>query len=930
MLECIFAYICKSNYAGECVPADQIYTITRNSTEKDVAILTEAIQSIGRTELAKIDAQNGVSLNSRNIDPNFDLLSYTYLPAKKVNYNTFSCASLRGSLRNKNIRGSKELSHVIVFDEIKEDFYVVDMLKHKYFSAHKDIQLNESKSIEAANEDLVCEVQPDELDELSWDNFYSRPLSASDISRLGKKSLKAVSELIHALLLSVREDKTLYVVYNPEEYDEFLEYIKIVLKLFPATVANKFSFVTALGKTSRVNVNICGVPTSDADYISSLRSDGNVIKITGLDVDYLSGYKGSFASFLENASLEAFEDWLDSSVRYRDSIHYVTDIDMAAALYTNIIGKDFDINNPKQSLRDVSSSIKVIIDKFNIISMIDNELESQVAGVTSQLKYVCGAFDEYSTFDIEELLIEPILTLYDKCLLRSEKEGESILLWLKYVLFGLTGQSKELERRHYELFSACYKKVKHSLGNNYVHFINIIENDWTQLKPFFDNYLNEPNYAEISAEISLLLLDNFLNDLSNIKRSKAIVRDYFVLQFLQNNPEKFEEIVKIIFTYNEDNLHEVLTYIFETVIKVNADKKDLLNDRISFLCDYIGGAGLLNQAIEYVRNRYAKQYSDDEVLDSVFRKLLNDYFVISNKDSFSEIYNAYNKAQKLLGENSSTGLKKFVFESYANSVLIPNYEIALKRIRFEAWDDAEGEKYRFFVSQLKSSTVKGIIPKNIVLALESVLDKYDSYKIQTKRENEILKARIDFVVRDFLLLESKTIYKLLLKYIGTDKLMSDLQVANIKENPYNHPDFLKFAENEVVNYLRDKDSNDKTAFCNEVRTERKRIVRNIRVDGQDFLGGFIGSVIFSILMALVAFLIGTVVYTNIASSYFKSVYVVFVGVTLIVSFILYWTNYKDRRLRNIVLTSTWQSLLFLLSTMGIFTLVQCLLGLFAL
>ena len=930
ILECIFAYVCKSNYAGECLPADQIYTITKNSSEKDISILTEAIQSIGRVELTKIDARNGVSLYSKNAEPSFDLMSYTYLPAKNGQYNAFSCASLRRSLRDKNIRGSKELTLIIAFDETKDDFYVVDMLKHNYYSKYKDIMLDESASIELANEDLVCEIQPDELDELTLDNFSSRPLSISDISSLGKKSLKVAAEYVHAILLSVKENRPLYVVYNPEEYDEFLEYTKVVLKMFPTAVANNLSFVTALGKTSRVNVNICGVPTSDAEYISSLRSDGNVIKITGLDVDYLGGTKGTFASFLENASFDAFGDWLDSLDRYRDSIHTVTDMDIVAALYTNIIGKDFDVNNPKQALRDVSSCIKVIADKFDIISRIDNELESQISGVNSQLKHVCGAFEEYSTYDIEEYLIEPILALYDKCLIKSEKESGSILSWLKYVLFGLPGQSKELERKHYNLLSACHKKTKQALDINYIRFVNVIEINWTELKTFFDNYLNEPNYAEASAEISLSFLDIFLNDLSNVKRSRVILRDYFVLQFLQKNPEKFGEIVKIIFSHANERLYEELTYIFDIAIKTNADKKDLIKNRIEFLCNYIKDAGLLNKAIEYVKDRYTKQSSDDEVLDGVFKGLLKDYFVISNKDSFADIYNAFIKAQKLLGENPRTSLSRFVFESYANSVLIPNYESALKRIRFEDWDDTVGEKYRFFVSELKSPAIRGLIPQKLVLAIEDVLDKYDTYKTQTKRENEILRSRIDFVAREFLLLKNKTIYKMLIKYIGMDKLMSDLQVANIRGTAYKHPEFLKFAESEVVNFLRDKDSKNQMAFCDEVRMERKRIARDLGVDGKDILGGVIGSAIFAIIMAVIASIVGTVIYTNIAGSYFKSIYVIFVGVTLLVSFILCWTNYKYRRLRNMFVMSTWQSLLFLLATMGIFTLVQSLLALLAL
>lgn len=929
LLECIFAYICKNNYAGECLPADQIYTITKKASEKEISMLSEAIQNIGRTELAKIDTRNGVSLYPKKIEPNYNLSSYTYLPLNTDGYGAFSCASLRRSLRDKNIRGSKELSHVIVFNEVKDDFYVVDMLQHKHFSGFRDIRLNDAASIEAANEDLVCEIRPDELEELTWDNFYSRPLSISDMPRTGKKPLKIIAEFVHALITSVKADKTLYIVYNPEEYDEVIENIKIGLKLFPARIANKLSFVTALGKTSRVNVNICGIPTSDEEYISSLKREGNVIKITGLDTEFLGGDKGSFASFLDTATLDEFEAWLDSLERYEDSIRSLQDIDTVAALYKNIIGKEFDINNPRQALVDVSSCINVVVDKFNIVARIDNEIEAQVEGISTQVKHACGAFEEYSTYDVEELLIEPILALYDKCLAGTYKVSGKVIALLKYVLFGLPGQNKELERRHYEFFSVSHKKVKQLLDKNYINFVNLIESNWIELKVFFDSYLNEPNYAEISAEITLSLLDYLLDDLSNTRRSRVIVRNYFVLQYLQKNPEKFEEIIKIIFSRADDRLQEEFSYIFDTVIKTNA-RNELLINRIDFLCEYIKNMGLLNKAIEYVRNRYTKQFSEDEVLNLVFKGLLNDYLNISNSNSFADIYESYNKIQNLLGENSSTSLKRFVYESFATSVLIPNYEKALKAVRFEDWNDAIVEKYTAFANQLNSPSIKGLIPEKIILAIESVLEKYNIFKTQTKRENEILKGRIDFVAREFLLLENKTIYKMLVKHIGIDKLTSDLQVANIEGKAYKHPSFLKFAEREVQDYLHDKEVNNKLVFCNEVREERKRVFRDVFVAGKDFLGSFIGSAIFAVLMAVIASVLGTIIYKNLADSYFKSIYVIFVGLTLIVSFILYWTNYKDRRLRNMFLMSLWQSLLFVLATIGLFTLVQYLFILLAL
>ena len=929
MFECLFAYICKNNYVGECSPADQIYTITKGLSESETSIVLDAVQQIGRAELSKIDYREGVSLYPKQVEPNFSLSSYTYLPAKSREWSVFSCASLRNSLKDKHIRGSKELSHVLVFNNIREGFYAIDLLGTSYF-AKKDIDLDLSKSIELANEDLVCEVKPPELDELSWDGFYSHELTSNDISLPKKQFLKTLAEFVHALLISKKNGKKLYVVYKPDEYKDFLSYLKATLKLFPAAVANKLSFITALGKTSRVNVDICGVPTCDAEYIAALKEDGNVIKITGFDVEYLGGDKGSFASFLEKASIDEFEEWLESLERYKLSIKSLGDINIVASLYSNIVGKDFDSNNPRQSLIDISDSIKVIVDKFDVITLIEEELKSQIDGVGKRIRQACGAFWEYSTYDIEDLLIEPIVTLYNKCRADFEYESRTVFNWLKDVLFGLLGvQTPELEKKHFEIFSVCLKKVKQLLGDNYQNFILSIENNWNSLKPFFDRYLNEPAYSEVSAEIVLSLLQYYLSDLSITRGSRISVRDYFVEQYLQKNPDQFDEIVKGVFANNNGLLNEKLSYILGKVIKINSNQKELLDSRISYFCKYVKDNNLLNQTLEYVKNTFARQYeTKDDVINRVFNILLHYFFAISSDVHFDDIYNAYFKiqSQNILSENSSISLKQFVYRIYAESVLMPNYEKALKKIRFEDFNDATEQKYRAFVSLLRSPVTKGIISDNCINSIESLLDDYLVYSRQTKLENELLKSRIDFVHREFLLLQNKTIYKLLEDAVGAEKLESDLQVANITENAIKHPKFLRFAEKEAVEFLSNRDEHNQQSFCEAVRRERSRIFRgDPGIIVRDMLSSFISAAIFAVLMAVLAGFLSTLLYKQVFNSYFKNIYIIFVSITLFASFLLYWTNYRYRRLRNMLLMSVWQSLLFIISTIGVFALTQYLL-----
>ncbi len=926
LLEYIFAYICKTNYLGECSPADQIYTITKNISEKDISIAHQAVHNVGRVDLYKIDMQRGVSFSSVKAVPNYDMLSYTYLPAQNGEYGAFSCASLRETLKDKSIRGSKELSHVIAFNEVKEGFYFVDMFNHRRFSEYKDISLNEAESISTDNEDLVCEVKPAMLEEINWDTFYSRPLISSDISNLGRRALKVIAEFVHALLISLKERKTLYLVYNPEEYSEVLNYLRVVLKLFPASIANSLSFITALGKTSRVNVDICGIPTSDAEYISSLRSEGNVIKITGLDVKYLDGEKGAFARFLENASIDDFNSWIIASERYSKFINSFADIDVILSLYLNIKGKEFDVENPKESLKDVSNCIRLVIDKFEAILKIEGEIEHQITGVSAQVKQICGAFEQYSINEIDKYLIEPIVELYNKCNLGAQAHAKKLLLLLRYVLFGIPGQSSGLERKHYETLSVYFKKIQQKLGNNYHKFIDVIENDWTELKAFFDNYLNESAFAEPSATIMESLLDYFLYDFSNTKRSSVTIRDYFVSHFLKKNPEKFDRVIKVIFEHAKDGLDDELNYIFDTVIRINENNRDLVNAYVKFLCNYVKKAGLLSETLTYVRNRYANQFSEDGILNSVFKLLLADHLAIANKNSFDDIISSYNKTQALLGENSSVSLKRFVYETYVNSILIPNCENALKQVRFENFSEEDKSRYHAFVEQLGLPPISEFVPEKILKAIEEFLVQYNSYKSQTKLEDKVLEERIEFVVREFLLLERKTIYKLLCDYVGKKVLLDDLKEANILGTPYKHPNFLEFAEKEALKYLNDENAKNKLKFCNEIKRKRKMVIRDV-LGGvvKDLLFGLIGSAIFAAIMALIAGLVGGIVYTNVANSHFKTAYVVFTLLTAIASFVLFWANYNDRRLRNVYLMSAWQSLLFIISTLGVFTLVQYIL-----
>ena len=75
-------------------------------------------------------------------------------------------------------------------------------------------------------------------------------------------------------------------------------------------------------------------------------------------------------------------------------------------------------------------------------------------------------------------------------------------------------------------------------------------------------------------------------------------------------------------------------------------------------------------------------------------------------------------------------------------------------------------------------------------------------------------------------------------------------------------------------------------------------------------------------MAVIAALLSFLIYDRVVDSYFKTIYIIFVIAIAVISEIVYWSNYKDRRLRNVLVMSIWQMILVLLATLGVHTLIQ--------
>ena len=926
ILECIHAYICQRNYMGECRPADQVYTITKGISQSDLDMLTSAVEAIGRVELGRVDLSNGVMLHSDSVAPNFNILSFSYLPQINDRCSALCCSSLRPSLKNKNIRGSKELSHLVMFDSIPDGFYVIDMMRSDYFKERADINIEEANSyIDHDGTDIVCESKPDGMPQITFGLFSSNPLKIEDILNAGNKTLQRVSEIFHGLVVSKRERKRLYIVYNPDDYETILAYLTITLKLMPPKVANQFSFVTCLGKTSSVDFDICCIPTTDKEYISELKSEGNVIIVTGYEPCYVNEAKGKFAEFLSCSKTNEFEQWLIESQRYLSYVTKIEHMDEIASLYVNTLRKDVDVDNLETTIYEFGTSIQVVSEKLDLIDRINGELDRQIDAISEKIEFTLGAVQIFTISNIQNYIIMPVFDLYDKC--KSNNDiVDKIFGWLKSILFGTYEQPSELQQKHFEIISRCFQSVQERLSENYVPFIAYLSNDWDGLHMFFINYLSERRYDDDSSFVVLSILSCLLQNLSNARMFRSDMRDYLTFEYLRLWPDKFISIVEYVFS-GSNQFHTIeFEFIFDKVLNYAAKEngfKEWITPWINSVVFVLSRKELLVDALNYIRERFITLFDEDQIIYDTFYTLLSYFIALPNVVDFKAFYSTFEVARDIVGDNPRPSLLDFVFGYWNKNIVEPNYISAIKSVHYDEITDDDIAKYKNALEYLKTPALRNVISRDFLSAYEGFIDEYTIYITQKKREGGLLNDRINFVAREIMLLDNKTILKILTDeyYLGKTKVASDLQQLNIVK-PKKDRRVADYAKEETIKYLSNKKSKNKVKFCNRVRQERSAKFVDYRVRSKDVFTNIIGSIIFAIVFAIITAVIGFLFCERVLDSYFRSIYILFVIAIAIISEIIYWANYRNRRLRNLLAMSIWQMILMLFATLGIYMLIQ--------
>lgn len=935
VLECVYAYIYKNNYAGACSLGKQIYTLTEGLTARENDMLAGIMPTIDNAGVAKIDNDFGVKINGTKVNPDFDMVSFAYYPlVRGSNHRAICRFGLRKSLRERNVRGSKEIAHALILENEKYDGYFVDFidLDSGFFAndAYKDIALDDSQAV---LDDAVYEMKPARLEPVDIDMLSSSALMMTDIYNLGTSAPKIISEILHALFTAQKNKKTTYIIYNPEDWEVAKEYIRVALKLLPSQIANELSFITCYGRTDSISVDICGIPTCDNDYIAMLEKKGCAVKISGPSATGavgIGGIKAPFAEFLYSARDIEIEKWLDESVKYYKHIKKLEEINDTISLYLN---KESDSTNGSGvSLKQIAECIKLITNNLELIAKIPLESKEQIESVKNRIDLLCVNIQNITVETIHDELFLPLIHLMSECKRYGIEEQDLIANTLYAILFGVQGQSEESERKRFEILSLGNSKILQELKSNNLDIIRYLESKWMSLQPLFENYFGDRRFREYAATFSLELLKMLLADVERSNDIYSDIRDYFVSAYLGVKSNQLIKMLSIAFSATSHAA--VFNYSLNTLLKPGVDS-ELYADRVNTFCKYIEDNGMLQEAVTYFRDKYVMvDYEKEEIISVIFEKLLTAYIKQPTIKTLDELYNGFITAKAFLGEYENVGLSMFIYDFVAQHIINPIYEEAIRAIRFDDINDSDIERYQELLRVYSKNEYSQKIDAKFCGRLRTLFDSYDVYKNQTKRENNLIDCRIDFITRELLLLDGKTILYLLNTYIGEKQVLDRFYHEGIEGKIIKHERFLEVAGAMAKEFLLDKGKtlsaselntfnqkkNDFAKEIRELKSDRNKGSRFRRFS--DSTLGLIGSSVFAAIIAVIAGIASYLIYEFVANEYFLTIYIAFPIISFFVAEIMYWYNYRDRRLRNITVVATWQTLCVVMAMYAVYVLLQ--------
>lgn len=936
LIESIYAYIYQYNYVGRCDLGMKVYTLTEGLDDSEIGYVTSLIERIDNAKLESVDREEGVKSIGEPAEPDYDLVSFAYYPKRKSGgMCVLTRTGLRKSLRDKTVRGTKEIIHALLFDSADPDQYAVDFMESKVFSSYTDIALDEEHPVPRD----VCEKQPDLLRPVDPGELTSAPLKLSEVQG-PNMSVAKVSELVKAIFLAKRDKKCVYVVYRPIDLKLATKYIRAALKFLPAHIANQLSFITCCGELSLegFSFDICGIPTSSRENIARLRETGYVVGIDATGVTGVKGEKVPFAVFLSTSDNKTLQDWLDAAPIYDACLNTLDDVNDIVMLYQNR-GRETRGDDISERVDHCFETIVRMARMANLIKSIDDiERIKYIRSLSDDLEGICADMRSVSAQRVYDKLFMPLTRLIKEFPLSAFPEvNDSLKKSVYCILFGVKGQSAEAERVHFDFLSHKSSDILRESEECGLSIIEYLKTEWEFCGAFFKDYFSDAKYSEYACDIGKTVLKKLPCDVGNGSAAFSKVRDFFVENILSIQPNGLSDILRLAFEASDRAA--VFQYFLVKLPEISRASAELFEDRVSSFADHIVAGGMLEEALRFFIEQFVfADESNKECVDKILKKLLDAYIVIPARRTMEELCNGLQRVQALMSEHKTAGLETFLYAEYAERVINPFWEEAIAQVRFEVLSEEEVDRYRELWQVYRKGELVTKADPAFCERLEKLFQNYEVYNRQEQREQELVDFRIDFIIREFILLDAGTILKILKEFVGEQQLSQYLYHEGLGTKPEKDERFLEVSEKIARELLTEKGAElskeeqknlnaKKIRFAEKVRRihntrHRASLIRNI----SDGTRGLIGSSILTAVMVLLAAVAGVLLYHFYDGQYFRSVYFMFAVLTGIVCEMMYWYNYSDRRLHNVEVRVTWQTIIIMIVMIGLYVLAQFILS----
>ena len=885
ILEGLFAY---KNF-------DDVVATTKDIEYEQESIVRNAAPRY--SQLRTIDRIKGYR-QSGEVIPDYNLVGYSYLPSGRNDETVI--ASYHLYQPTEETRGNNELIHYVILDG------ELNLYSPNLFNL---------SSLGKGTRDLLEIVHAEKG---SFD-----PINESELARLAVPFSPALAcdnseeliKLISYILYAKENRETLFIYYEPRDYEKFKKALFSALKFLPRSIANEISFITAHGGQTR-EFDIVGIPSTDPESSGATSSDLYCFYPLGEDSVpervLNKTIERLFKSFDNPISVKDFLKHIEDLYKnYRDFDEYYNDINMFLLLFngSNIAStadeeKFFD--TLIEYLECIESNYDSIFYKLpqntrdnlleRLFTIFDVDIINAVHGTIKSDRHfrvvdlLMEFIDRTDDNTLKNRFIEYLYLFLFKFYVNKEDALPAHLLLIEYVF-----ENRYADFAKDELCAFIYKRDR---GNSIISTLRALKE-------------KDSKSNMVSAMVIRIFLEYILAHYQELHSPK---RDVLTLLNVLRESISLEEIVKIVL----DNPH------------IGFDDKMILLQEMVF--DF-KKEELVTASIEY--------FKANNMFVEVITNLLNDprpnvdfnQKVIDGYIGVNEISN-YATLSLVLAKLYSFRPGSKEFNTIKDRII--NHRMDRGGFDFSSiakitiYDADHNEKQNLDRIIEVFGGAKGDLERKLVEAVNAKRQEVSEFGAAKELEDDLSSFRIDLLIRIVVALPEKTSRKLIkdnprVRAFAHERGYDD--VFSLRNQAYAERleelvrDFFTYENNNPNGGIIE----ERRLFSQQITLAQKENRFNIR-NITSFASALIVALVYGGIFLGLSFFLSTLSFTLLTHNSYLTTYLVLTGFNGVVSFIMTLVNMQNRGRKQVYLISAFECIAILLLSLGLFVLFALLLG----